>query len=117
MRHRVQNKKLSRDKDARRALLKGLATDLVEHGSIETTLVKAKFVRPYIERLITKSKEKNFTTIKYVKAKLTKDSAARKLIDEIGPKFKSRPGGYTRIIKTRFRIGDRAKMAKIEFVD
>jgi large subunit ribosomal protein L17 len=117
MRHRVQNKKLSRDKDARKSLLKVLATDLIEHGSIETTLVKAKFVRPYIEKLITRSKEKNFTTVKYAKTKLTKDSATRKLLDEIAPKFKDRKGGYTRVIKTRYRLGDRAKMAKIEFIE
>jgi len=117
MRHRVKGKKLNRDASHRKALAKNLSTSLIIHKSLETTLAKAKFVRPYVERLVTKAKnDQSFTAIKYLRNKLTTESAVKTLLIEIAPTFKKRPGGYTRIIKLPERDGDKAKMARIEFI-
>ena len=117
MRHRVQGKKLNRDPAHRKALMKNLSTSLITHKSIETTLAKAKFVRPYVEKLVTKAKnDQSFTTVKCLKNKLTTKTAVRSLIDDIAPLYKKRNGGYTRIIKLPERDGDNAKMARIEFI-
>lgn len=118
MRHRVAKKKLNRTSSHRKALLRNLSTALLEHGKVETTLAKAKFVRPYIEKLVTKAKkDSSFTTVQRVKARLYSDDVVRKLFEEIVPKYKTRNGGYTRIVKLGFRDGDKAEMARIEFVE
>ena len=117
MRHRVGKKKLNRSTSHRSALLRNLSTSLVENGYIITTLAKAKTVKPYVEKLITKAKSDNsFTTIQRIKAQLYTESAVRKLVTEIAPSYSSRNGGYTRIIKHGFRAGDKAPMAKLELV-
>lgn len=117
MRHRVDKKKLNRTTSHRKALLRNLSTSLVEHSHVETTLAKAKFVRAYVEKLITLAKkETTSTTVKAAKAKLYTDSAVRRLFSELGPTYKNRIGGYTRIVKLGFRAGDRAPMARIELV-
>lgn len=121
MRHRYGYRKLGRDSEHRRALLRNLSCDLIEHGKIETTIAKAKELRRYIEKLITRAKNNpDFNTHRYIYAKLGSNQRAKrntkKLIEEIAPKYRERNGGYTRIRKTRFRRGDGAELCIIEFV-
>jgi large subunit ribosomal protein L17 len=120
MRHKHGYRKLGRDSEHRAALLRNLACDLIEHEKIETTVPKAKELRRYIEKLVTRAKNADFNTHRYVYSKLGSNqrakAATQKLIDIIAPKFAERNGGYTRIIKTRFRRGDAAEMCIIEFI-
>jgi len=113
---RIATKKFRRERDQRWALLRGLATSLVEYESIETTLIKAKALRPYAEKLITKAKRGDLHARRQVLSSLDTPDAAHKLIDEIAPKIK-RDSGYLRIEKTTLRRGDGTQMAKISFVD
>lgn len=117
MRHRVSGKKLNRDREHRTALLKNLSESLIMHDGIKTTLAKAKYLRPYVERLITKAKTQDYQAVRYLKSRLYSDLAVRKLITQIAPANKNRPGGYTRITKTGNRGGDNAQMARIELVE
>jgi large subunit ribosomal protein L17 len=117
MRHRVVGKKLNRDKDHREALLKNLACSLLINGKIETTLVKAKFVRPFVEKLITKAKDSSFNSLRLVRSRLGNEDALRKLFSEVAPSFIERNGGYTRILRTgKIRKGDNSELAIIELV-
>ena len=120
MRHRKGYRKLGRDTEHRLALLKNLSCDLIENEKIETTVAKAKELRRYVEKLVTKAKNADFNTHRYLYSKLGSNQRAKavvqKLINEIAPKYENRNGGYTRIIKTRFRRGDAAELAIIEFV-
>lgn len=117
MRHRVGGKKLNRDKDHRASLLKNLASSLILHGKIETSVTKAKFLRPFVEKLITKAKDSSFTSLRVLRTKLNDENTIRKLITEVAPKMKDRNGGYTRISKLGvIRKGDNSEMAKIELV-
>lgn len=116
-RHGYQGKKFGRERDQRRALLKGLATSLVEHGSIETTLPKAKETRRYIEKLITKAKKGDLANRRAVIAGLSTQEAAFKLVDEIAPQIGGRTSGHVRVVRTRLRTGDAAQLARISFVD
>ena len=115
-RHGYQGRKFGRERDQRRALIKGLATSLVEHGAIETTLEKAKDLRPYVEVLITKARKGGLHNRRQVIASLSTLEAAYKLFDEIAPQIK-RESGYLRIKRTRARVGDNAQLARISFVD
>lgn len=114
---RSKQRKLNRTTSHRKALLRNLTIALVEHGSIKTTLPKAKTLRPYIERLVTKSKVNDFNTVRYLKSMLNSKETIKKLLSDIGPKNKDRPGGYTRVLKAGFRTGDKAPMAIIQFVE
>lgn len=116
-RHGYKGRKFGRETDQRTALIKGLATSLVEHGSIETTLPKAKTVLPYTEKLITKAKKGDLHNRRQVVSSLSTLSSAHKLVDEIAPKLKHRVSGHLRIEKTGFRRGDNTQMARISFVD
>lgn len=116
-RHGYKGRKFGRERDQRRALMKGLATSLVEHGSIETTLPKAKELVRYIEKLITKAKKGDLASRRQVIAKLSTQAAAYKLVDEIAPQLKNRASGHVRVERTRLRIGDGAQLATISFVD
>lgn len=116
-RHGYVGRKFGRERDQRRALLKGLATELVNHGKIETTLPKAKELVRYIEKLITKAKKGDLASRRMVIAGLTTQSAANKLVDEIAPQLTGRTSGHVRVERTRLRVGDGAQMATIEFVD
>ncbi len=117
MRHRVHKVQLSRDYDHKRALLKNMSVSLIENGKIETTVAKAKALRPYIEKLVTKAKRGGgFNVVKYLRTKLLTESSIKKLIEEVAPKYKDINGGYTRIVRTRTREGDKSEMARIEFV-
>lgn len=116
-RHGYKGRKFGRERDQRRALMKGLATNLVDHGKIETTLPKAKELVRYIEKLITKAKRGDLASRRMVIAGLTTQSAAFKLVDEIAPQLKGRTSGHVRVKRTRVRRGDGAEMATIAFVD
>jgi large subunit ribosomal protein L17 len=116
MRHRHGYRKLGRKSQHRAALLKNLAIALTQNEKIETTLPKAKELRRYYERLVTKARVGDFNAHRAVFAKLQDKESTKKLVNEIAPRYKNRKGGYTRIIKTRIRRGDAAQMAFIELV-
>jgi large subunit ribosomal protein L17 len=116
-RHGYQGKKLNRERDQRRALIKGLADSLVKYESIETTLPKAKEVVPYVEKLITKAKKGDLHNRRQVLSGLQTVASAHRLVDEIAPKLQSRASGHLRIVKTSFRRGDHAQLARVSFVD
>lgn len=117
MRHRKSGRKLNRNSSHRDAMFRNMATSLVEHESIRTTLPKAKELRRVVEPLITMSKEDNVAKRRLAFARLRSKSAVGKLFTELGPRFQTRPGGYTRILKCGVRPGDKAPMAIIEFVE
>lgn len=116
-RHGYKGRKFSRERDQRRALIKGLATSLVEHGKIETTLPKAKELVRYIEKLVTKAKKGDLANRRRVIAGLSTQAAAFRLVDVIAPQLTGRTSGHFRIERTRLRVGDGAEMATIAFVD
>lgn len=116
-RHGYRGRKLGRERDQRRALLKGLATSLVMEESIETTLPKAKELVRYIEKLITKAKKSNLANRRAVIAGLSTQVAAVKLVDQIAPQLTGRTSGHVRVERTPLRVGDGAQMAIVEFVD
>ena len=116
-RHGYRGRKLGRQRDQRRALLKGLATSLVMEESIETTFPKAKELVRYIEKLITKAKKGNLANRRAVIAGLSTQVAAVKLVDQIAPQLAGRTSGHVRVERTRLRVGDGAQMAIVEFVD
>jgi large subunit ribosomal protein L17 len=116
-RHGYKGRKFSRERDQRRALIKGLATSLVEHGKIETTLPKAKELVRYIEKLVTKAKKGDLANRRHVIAGLSTQAAAFRLVDVIAPQLAGRTSGHVRVERTRLRIGDGAQMATIAFVD
>lgn len=116
-RHGYKGRKFGRERDQRRALLKGLASSLVEHGKIETTLPKAKETARYIEKLITKAKKGDLANRRAVIAGLSTQAVAFKLVDEIAPQLTKRNSGHVRVTRTRLRTGDAAQLATIEFVD
>ena len=109
-------RKLGRTSDSRRAMLRAMVTYLFEKGKIETTVARAKEVRAVAEKMITLGKQDSLHTKRQIYAFITKEDVAKKLIDEIGPKYAHRNGGYTRIIKIGARRGDAAEMAVIELV-
>ena len=116
-RHGYKGRKFGRERDQRRALLKGLATSLVEYEKIETTLPKAKELVRYIEKLITKAKAGDLANRRRVIAGLSTQAAAFKLVDHIAPQLGARVSGHVRVERTRVRKGDGAQMATISFVD
>ena len=117
MRHNVAHRKLGRVTEHRLALLRNQATALLRHERIETTVPKAKELRPFVEKLITKAKTGTLHARRLAGRHIQKREAADKLFQEIGPRYAKRPGGYTRILKTRHRKGDGAEMARIELVE
>jgi large subunit ribosomal protein L17 len=116
-RHGYKGRKFHRERDQRRALLKGLADSLVKYESIETTLPKAKEVVPYIEKLITKAKKGGLHDRRQVISGLQTVESAHKLVDQIAPKLNGRESGHVRIVRTRLRRGDNAQLARVSFVD
>ena len=116
-RHGYQGRKLHRERDQRRALIKGLADSLVKYESIETTLPKAKEVVPYLEKLITKAKKGDLHNRRQIVSSLQTVASAHKLVDQIAPKLAGRNSGHLRITKTVFRRGDNAQLARVSFVD
>jgi large subunit ribosomal protein L17 len=116
-RHGYQGRKLNRERDQRRALVKGLADSLVKYESIETTLPKAKEVVPYVEKLITKAKKGDLHNRRQVISALQTVESAHKLVDQLVPKMGGRTSGHLRIEKTRTRRGDNSQLARVSFVD
>jgi len=116
MRHRNAHRKLSRNTSHRRALLRNLVTDLLEHGRLMTTLPKAKEVRPLAEKMITLGKRDNLHARRQLEAYLLREAVAKKVFETIAPRFADRNGGYSRIIKLGNRKGDGADLAIIELL-
>ena len=110
------SRKLGRTSDVRNAMLRGLVTDLFEHGRIETTVTRAKEVRSLAEKMITIGKSNELAKKRQVFSYLTNETVAKKLIDEIAPSYMERQGGYTRITRIGPRRGDAAEMAVIELI-
>ena len=109
-------RKLGRTSDHRRAMLRAMVTFLLENGRIETTVTRAKEVRAMAEKMVTLGKRDDLHAKRQVFSYITKEDVAKKVIDEIGPKYADRDGGYTRIIKTGVRRGNAAEMAILELV-
>jgi len=117
MRHRVRHRKLGRTASHRAALLSSLATSLLKHKRIRTTLAKAKEARSYIESLITKARKNSLHARRQIMSVIHDKEVVKELFNEIIPKIGERSGGYTRVVKLGNRIGDSASMAVIELVD
>lgn len=115
-RHGYQGRKFGRERDQRRALIRSLSVALIEHGSIETTLPKAKDLRPDFEKLVSKARKGDLHNRRMIVSALASVPAAHKLVDEIAPKMQ-RTSGYLRIERTSLRRGDNTQMARISFVD
>jgi large subunit ribosomal protein L17 len=116
MRHRVKTKKLGRKSEHRKSMLNNLATSLFHHDRLVTTEAKAKALRPFAERLITFARRGDLHARRMVERRIRNRKAADRLFHELGPRFASRPGGYTRIVKLGHRSGDGAEMAQIELL-
>ena len=117
MRHRLAHRKLNRNPSQRKALLRGLATQLLEHGRIVTTLERAKELRGVVEPLVARARQDSTANRRYVAACVYGETALKRLFTEIAPANATRPGGYTRIMQLGFRPGDHARRAVIEFVE
>ena len=117
MRHKVGGRKLQRTSAHRLALFRNMAAALIKHEQITTTVAKAKELRPYVEKLVTLAKKGGLSNRRLAHARLLDDAQLVKLFDVIGPRYASRAGGYTRVIKAGIRASDASPMAIIEFVD
>jgi large subunit ribosomal protein L17 len=117
MRHAKAGRQLRRTSEQKLALMRNLATSLIEHGAIETTEAKAKELRPFVEKLITKARTGTLHARRLAGRHIHKRAAADKLFQDLGPKFAARNGGYTRILKMGHRKGDGAEMARIELIE
>ncbi len=117
MRHRKSGRKLNRNSSHRKAMFKNMASSMVKHEVIKTTLPKAKELRRVIEPLITLSKVDSVANRRLAMARTGDKEVVGKLFNELGPRYEARPGGYIRILKCGFRTGDKAPMAYVEFVD
>ena len=117
MRHGVGYKKLNRTSEHRKALLKNMLNSLIKYEQITTTLPKAKFLKPQADKIITLGKKDSLQNTKLLFSKLQDKKSANKVKKTLSKRYLSRKGGYTRIIKSGFRYGDKAPMAVIEFVD
>lgn len=109
-------RKLGRTSDQRKAMLRQLTTDLLEHGKVETTFYRAKEVQPVVEKMITLGKKGNLAAYRRAMSYVTKEDVVQKLFKETAPKYADRNGGYTRVTRTGARRGDAAEMAVIELV-
>jgi large subunit ribosomal protein L17 len=117
MRHKLKGRKLNRSSSHRKAMFANMAVSLIMHEQIKTTLPKAKELRPYVEVLITKARRGDLAARRLLISRIKDKDAVEKLISVLGPRYKKRNGGYTRIVKAGFRHGDMASVAYIEFVD
>ena len=117
MRHRHGLRKLNRTSEHRQAMLRNMAVSLLKHEAIKTTVPKAKELRRVVEPLITLAKEATVANRRLAFSRLRDRDVVVKLFNELGPRYQARPGGYTRILKMGFRVGDNAPMAFMELVD
>ena len=116
MRHRVKGRQLSRTASHKKAMMNNMATSLFKHEGLTTTTAKAKELRPFAEKLITLARRGDLHARRQVERRIKDKVILKRLFDEIGPRFASRPGGYIRILKLGFRPGDGADMARIELL-
>ena len=117
MRHGNSGRKFARTHEHRKALFANMAASLITHEQIVTTLPKAKDLRPVVEKLITLAKRGDLNSRRNAIAQIRDEAAVKKLFDVIGPRYKDRAGGYTRVLKAGFRFGDNAPIGVIELVD
>ncbi len=117
MRHRKLGRRFSRDPGHRQAMFQNLAASLIRHEQIVTTLPKAKDLKRVVEKFITLAKRGDLNSRRIAVARIRDEIAVKKLFDVIGPRYKDRSGGYTRVLKAGFRFGDSAPRAVIELVD
>ena len=117
MRHGNGLRKLNRTSAHRLAMLRNMMNSLIEHEAIKTTVPKAKELRRVVEPMITLAKKDSVANRRLAFARLRSDDSVKKLFTELGPRYNARPGGYTRILKVGFRVGDNAPMAFVELVD
>lgn len=117
MRHRQSGRKLNRNSSHRKAMFRNMSASLVQHEMIRTTLPKAKELRRVAEPLITMAKNDSVAKRRVAYSRLRDRAAVTKLFNELGPRYRERPGGYLRILKCGFRTGDKAPMAIVELVD
>ena len=117
MRHANAHRKLNRTPEHRRAMFANMAAALIKHEQITTTLPKAKDLRPIVEKLVTLGKQGDLHARRQAIAEIRDVAMVKKLFDVIGPRYQSRNGGYTRVLKAGYRYGDSAAVAVIEFVD
>jgi large subunit ribosomal protein L17 len=117
MRHRVGHRKLQRTSSHRAALFRNMAAALIKHEQITTTTAKAKELRPYVEKLVTLAKKGGLSNRRIAHSRIMDETQERKLFDVIGPRYSTRNGGYTRVVKAGIRMSDSASIAIIEFVD
>ncbi|MBU0731463.1 50S ribosomal protein L17 [Patescibacteria group bacterium] len=116
MRHQKRKKTLGRERGQRKALLVSLSNNLIQKGRITTTEPKAKFIRPIVEKMVTKAGKNTLAQKRELMKALNNEGSVKILMEKLGPKYKDRNGGYLRIIKAGQRKGDNAKLAIIEFV-
>ena len=117
MRHRHSGRQLNRNSSHRKAMFKNMSASTIEHELIRTTVAKAKELRSVLEPLITLAKKDTVANRRLAFSRLRSDAAVKKLFEELGPRYESRPGGYLRILKCGLRTGDKAPMAFVELVD
>ena len=118
MRHLNKGRKLGRTKSHRLATLKALAASLITHEAITTAIPKAREASRYVDRLITTARDGSQAARRLVASRLGNEAAAKKLMEDVAPRFKERPGGYTRVLKlAKFRIGDGSQLARLELVE
>ena len=117
MRHRKSGRKLNRNSSHRQAMFRNMAVSLFEHEAIKTTLPKAKELRRVAEPLITLAKEDSVANRRLAFSRTRSKAVVGKLFEELGPRYRERPGGYMRVLKMGFRAGDNAPMAYVELVD
>jgi large subunit ribosomal protein L17 len=116
MRHRVAGRQFGRSSGERKALYRNLMVSVIQHDGINTTEAKAKTIRPMVEKLVTLAKNDTPANRKVAMSHIPNQAAVTKLFENLGPKYRERPGGYTRIYHTGFRLGDAAPMVRLSFV-
>ncbi len=116
MRHHNANRKFGLKRNPRRALIKSLANALIQKGKMKTTLAKAKEIRPIVEKMVTKAKDNTLASRRLLISRLGNEKSAKILVEKLGVEYKTRKGGYTRIVKLPRRQNDASPMALIEFV-
>ena len=117
MRHGFKGRRFNRSSEHRKAMFANMSAALIKHEQIVTTLPKAKDLRPVVEKLITLGKRGDLHARRLAMSQIRDAAMVRKLFDVLGPRYRERQGGYTRVLKAGFRYGDNAPMAVIEFVD
>jgi large subunit ribosomal protein L17 len=117
MRHRKTGRRFRRSVSHRKAMFANLAASLIRHEQIVTTLPKAKDLRPIVEKLVTLAKRGDLHARRLAISQIRDLASVKKLFETLGPRYKARPGGYTRVLKAGFRLGDASPVAVIEFVD